>query len=319
MSKIISIIIPVCNEEDNIPLVWSEINRVFSACDRYDYELIFVDDGSRDNSGLVIRNFASFDERVSLIELSRNFGKEMATSAGLHNATGEAAIILDADLQHPPRLIMEFIEKWESGADMVIGVRRDNKGAGLTKNIGSKIFYWIMDLIGEKNFMTNSTDFRLVDKKIIREFKRFTEHNRLTRGLLDWVGFKKDFIYFSADRRKNGKASYSSVKLVKLAFSTFVNHSLFPLKFAGYLGIMIIMFSGPLGIFIFVDKYIANDPFNLYFSGTAILAVFNLFLIGIVLSCLGLMALYIGNIQNEVVNRPMYIISGQVSGRKNKK
>ncbi len=154
----------------------------------------------------------------------------------------------------------------------------------------------------------NSTDFRLIDRKIINEFNKFSEHNRITRGLLDWLGFRTDFVYFEANERANGQASYNFVKLFKLSTSTFVTHSLFPLRFAGYLGILIIMLSGPLGLFIFLDKYIWHDPFNFYFSGTATLAVIILFLVGIILACLGLIALYIGNIQSEVMGRPMYVV-----------
>ena len=307
MRKLISVIIPIFNEENNINPIYLEIKKIFRH-QSYDYELIFVDDGSKDKSSEIIKMLSSADSNIRLIEFSRNFGKEMATSAGLHESRGSAAIIIDADLQHPPRLIPEFIEKWKAGAEMVIGVRIKNPGAGLFKKFSSKIFYFIMRFISEGTSLPNSTDFRLVDRVVIDEFNRFTEHNRMTRGLLDWLGFKKDYIHFVCDKRKNGKPTYDSVKLFHLALYSFVNNSLFPLKFAGYLGIVIIFTSGPLGLFIFVNKHLLNDPLNLFFSGPTILVVINLFLIGIVLSCLGLIALYIGNIQNEVVNRPMYVI-----------
>lgn len=143
---------------------------------------------------------------------------------------------------------------------------------------------------------------------VVREFNRFTERGRITRGLIDWLGFRRDYVYFIANQRINGDAGYGIFKLIKLALSSFISLSLFPLKFAGYLGIIIVLFSGPLGVFIFVEKYVLSDPWGMSFSGPAILAVIILFLIGIVLACLGLIALYIGNIQAEVVNRPMYVI-----------
>jgi dolichol-phosphate mannosyltransferase len=308
MKKLISVVVPTYNEEKNIPLVHEKVKEVLEKLPNYDWEFIFVDDGSKDNSVKVMENLANSHNNVRYIEFSRNFGKEMATSAGINNAKGEAAILIDADLQHPAELIPEFIAKWEAGADMVIGLRKKNKGEGLIKKFGSYFFYKIMNLIGETKIIPRATDFRLIDRKVIKAFNSFSEHNRITRGLLDWLGFKTDFVEFSANERRNGNASYSTLKLLKLSTSTFIGHSLFPLKFAGYLGIIIILLAGPLGLFIFIEKYIVDDPFGFNFSGTATLAVILLFLVGIILACLGLIALYIGNIQKEVRNRPTYVI-----------
>lgn len=165
-----------------------------------------------------------------------------------------------------------------------------------------------MKFLSQTKITANATDFRLVDRKVIDEFNRLTEHNRITRGLLDWLGFKREYVYFEAQPRANGKVSYNKIKLFKLATSALITHSLFPLRFAGYLGLIIILFSGPLGLFIFIDKYLIGDPFGYNFSGPAVLAVLILFLVGIILCCLGLIALYIGNIQSEVLNRPIYIV-----------
>lgn len=308
--KLISVIVPIFNEEKNIPLFYRALSEVWKKklASKYDYELIFVDDGSRDGSEDAVYGLAARSRRVKYIGFSRNFGKEIATSAGMHHARGSAAIMLDADLQHPIDLIPEFISKWEEGNDMVIGVRVSEKGKKMSRKIGSKLFYQIINHMGDIQIVPNSTDYRLIDRQVIDEFNRFTERNRITRGLLDWLGFQKDYIYFTADERKYGKPGYSKMKLLKLAMSTFVSHSLFPLKLAGYLGIFIILTSGALGVFVVIEKYIADDPWNLRISGSAQLAVINLFLIGIVLSCLGLIALYIGSIYSEVTNRPMYII-----------
>ena len=309
MPKLFSIIIPVHNEEANIALVYQAIKAQFSKLGNdFNYEIIFVDDGSTDQSLLEIIRICDVDSQVKLIEFSRNFGKEVATTAGLSEALGDAAIVIDADLQHPPELIPEFISRWSKGFDMVIGIRQNNQTESLIKRLGSIIFYRAMNLIGETKLASRTTDYRIIDRQVIEEFKRFTEHNRITRGLLDWLGFKKDYIYFTAQPRRHGKASYSKVKLIKLALSTFVSHSLFPLKFAGYLGIFIVAISGPLGFLIFIDKYILHDATGLNFSGTAILALVNMFFTGIILSSLGLVALYIADIQSEVVNRPIYVV-----------
>ncbi|MDX9893359.1 MAG: glycosyltransferase family 2 protein [Patescibacteria group bacterium] len=309
MLKLISIIIPVYNEEGNIAPIYDALRTQFSVLGAdFDYEIIFINDGSCDNSASQIDILIQKDFRVKMIEFSRNFGKEIATTAGLHHAVGDAAIMIDADLQHPPELIPKLVAKWQQGFDMVIGVRQNNETESLIKRFGSIVFYKAMKLIGETKIASRTTDFRIIDRKVIDAFKGFGEHNRITRGLLDWLGFKKDYIYFTARPRQSGQASYSKMKLIKLALSTFVSHSLFPLKFAGYLGILIIGFSGPLGLFIFIDKYILTDATGLNFSGPAILAVINMFFTGVILSCLGLIALYIADIQGEVTNRPIYIV-----------
>ncbi len=307
--SLISIIIPARNEEKNIPLICDKIIKVWDILKhKYAYEIIFVNDGSTDASSAVLEKLGTENKNVKYIEFSRNFGKELALSAGIFYARGDAAIIIDADLQHPPELIPDFIEKWEKGAEIVIGIRNKNKGEGLIKKFGSILFYKIMNSIGETEILPQETDYRLLDKKVIVEFNRFTEKNRITRGLIDWLGFKKDYIYFNAHERINGKAQYNNMKLFRLALASFVSQSLFPLKFAGYLGIFITFFSGLFGLFIFIERYILNDPWGMSFSGPAILAVIILFLIGIVLSCLGLIALYIASIHTEMINRPIFVI-----------
>lgn len=313
--KLISVIIPVYNEKENISLIYNEIKKAWKKLEEnYDYEFIFVNDCSRDKSGEEIEKIAEKDERVKHLEFSRNFGKEIATSAGLHHALGEAAIMIDADLQHPAELIPEFIEKWENGAPMVVGIREKSEGERLFRQIGSSLFYKIMNLIGETQIIPNATDFRLLDRKVIEEFKKFTERNRTTRALVDWLGFEMARVYFKTNERRAGKAGYGYLKLIKLAMSSFVAHSLFPLKIAGYLGIFITFFSGVFGLFIIIEQVILKDPLDIRFSGTAMLAVMILFLVGVMLGSLGLIALYIAHIHDEVINRPMYVIKNQKNG-----
>jgi len=307
--KLISIIIPAYNEEKNIPLIYGELLKIFDGLkEKYDYEVIFVDDGSQDESPEILENLTEQNNKVKYIQFSRNFGKEAALSAGLDAANGDAVLIIDADLQHPVELIPSFIEKWRRGAEVVVGVRNKNKREGLVKKFGSFLFYKIMNAIGETKITPRATDYRLLDKKVVLAFRRFTEHDRMTRGLIAWLGFKRDYIYFDANERINGKARYNKAKLMKLALSSMVAHSLFPLKLAGYLGIIITFLFGTAGFLLLVGKYIFNNPFARSFSGPAQLAILIIFLIGLVLSCLGLVALYIANIRNEVTNRPLYVI-----------
>jgi polyisoprenyl-phosphate glycosyltransferase len=307
MPKSISIIIPVYNEEKNIPLIYDGLKRVLQRIN-YEHEIIYVNDGSQDNSNKELQKLSLVDHNVKVLEFSRNFGKEIATTAGINNCRGDACILIDADLQHPPELIYEFLAKWKQGAEIVIGVREKNSNEFLIKKIGAYFFYKIINLISATKIIPNATDFRLLDKRVIIEFNKFTEKSRITRGLIDWLGFKREYIYFNAPQRINGKTNYSFIKLCKLALNSFVSMSLFPLKFAGYLGILITIGAGLMGLFIFIEKYILNDPWRLNFSGPAILAIIILFLVGIILCCLGLIALYIANIHNEVTNRPIYII-----------
>lgn len=309
MNKLVSIVIPVYNEEKYIPLLYDELTKVWGdLSEKYDYEIIFIDDGSEDKSISVLEELANEDGKVKYLEFSRNFGKEVATTAGIQHAKGEAVILMDGDLQHPPGLIPQILAKWEKGAEIVIGVRQKIVGASLTRRIGSSIHYTILNLISETKTVSHETDYRLLDRKVVNAFNGLAERNRITRGLIDWLGFKKDHFYFSSPERKFGKPRYSYMRLTKLALSSFIANSFFPLKLAGYLGIVITFVFGILGLFILIEDYILGDPLSFRFSSLAIVVVFIGFLVGVMLSCLGLIALYIGNIHEEVANRPLYVL-----------
>lgn len=304
--KTISVIIPVYNEEKNIPLMYKELKSVFSRFPSYNHEIIFINDGSRDASAQTVAALEAKDSHVRLLDFSRNFGKEAATTVGFHHATGNAVICLDADLQHPPHLIPQFIKAWESGHEVVIGVRTNNASDSRVKKVGSHLYYKLINSMSRTEIIPRATDFRLLDRNVVDEFVSLTEHNRMTRGLIDWLGFKRFPIYFEAPERIHGEAQYSFWKLVKLAIESMIAHSLFPLRFAGYLGIFIMTVSSILGTVMFLDRYVF--PWNLHFSGPAILANIILFLVGLVLVCIGLLAFYIGHIYHDVQDRPLYII-----------
>lgn len=307
--KTISILIPAYNEEKNIPLIYGELQKVLETLqNKYVFEVLFINDGSIDKTLSEIEKLAGLDSRVKYIDFSRNFGKEIATTAALNNCQGDACIVLDADLQHPLELIPEFIKKWEQGFEVVVGIRNKNKSTGIIKKIGSKIFYKIINKIAENKIVPNATDFRLLDRVVIDEFNRFTETNRMTRALIDWLGFKQDFIHFDAKERINGDASYSFWKLFMLAINSFISLSLLPLKFAGSLGFVITFVSGIAGLYILLGKYFFHWKFASTFSDSENLAILILFLVGIILISIGLMALYVANIHSEVINRPMYVI-----------
>lgn len=306
--KKISIVVPAHNEEANIPLLVKEVESVFSTLKDFTYELVIVDDGSRDNTMNVIKDESQKNTNIKYLEFSKNFGKEAATSAGIHYASGDAVLSLDADLQHPPSLVPDFIKKWEEGYDVVIGVRTKNMGTTFVKRFLSALYYKIINSISTTEIVRGATDYRLIDRRVVDEFNRLTEHERMTRGLIDWLGFKRCYINFVAGERANGEAAYSYLKLIKLAISSSVAHSLFPLKLAGYLGLFITITSGMVGFLVFVNRYIFDDYMSWHISGPAQLAILMIFFIGIVLCCLGLIALYIGNIIHEVTGRPLYVV-----------
>jgi len=303
---LISIIVPTYNEAENILPFYKAISKAIKNIP-HKFELLFVDDGSKDATFKKLTELSEKHKRVRPLELARNFGKEIALTAGLHEAKGDAAIMIDADLQHPPELISQFIKKWEDGADMVIGVRKEYKTSWLKKKT-SALFYKVLNTISDTKLVPHSTDFRLVDRSVINAFNTFTERNRITRGLFDWLGFRRKYIYFSARERKFGTASYSYRKLFKLGVDSIVGHSLFPLRIAGYIGIAIVTASFPLGIFVFIDRYIISSPFGFNFSGSSILAVINLFLSGVMLTCLGFISTYLAHVHEEVTNRPLYVL-----------
>lgn len=304
--KLISIVVPVYNEEKNINDFYREVKKVFDRdCAEYGVEFVFVDDGSKDGSILELRKLAEKDSRVKAISFSRNFGKEVATSAGCHYAKGDAIITMDADLQHPPKLIREFLNEWEKGAEVVYTVRKENEGASFMKRLTSNMYWWLFNKISSYNSESRTTDFRLMDRKVIDEFKKFSERGRLFRGIVDWMGYKRTRIEFVAPERNNGVATYSYGKLINLAINSLTAFSLLPLRLAGYFGIVITSGSLLLLLFMLFEKLFGSAMF---FTPIAYVIVANTFLIGIVLICLGFIALYIARIHDEVTNRPLYIV-----------
>lgn len=308
--QLISIIVPVYNEAPNIPLLYEEISKNIKRLP-YRFELIFVDDGSKDDSACVLRRLAMSHAHVRFIQLARNFGKEAAMTAGIHAAKGDAVTIMDADLQMPPSLLGQFIKKWKNGADVVVGVFSSRKMSRL-RSFGAHCFYGLMGVIGHTKITPHATDYRLLDRKVVNAFNRLTERNRITRGLVDWLGFEREYVYFEQGARQNGAPTYSFRKLVNLAVNSFTSYSLVPLKMAGYLGLLILGLSIPAGLFMLVEQYVLGDPLNLYITGTAFLAMMLLFMVGVVLACLGLMSLYIAHIYAEVTNRPLYVVRDEI-------
>ncbi len=307
MSRLVSVVVPVYNEAQNLERLHTELRAVLESSSCL-YEIVFVNDGSTDESAAVIDGLTGIDSRVRSIEFSRNFGKEAATSAGIAEGRGDAIIMIDADLQHPPSLITSLIREWEKGAEVVIGVRASSAEEGFVRRLGSRLFALIMNAISDISSPAGATDFRLIDRIVADVFNRMTERRRLTRSLIDWLGFRRAFVLFDAPKRVGGKGRYRYGRLIAAAFSAIVAHSRIPLMAAGYLGGVITVLAGLLGVFLVAEQFLLKDPLGLNVTGTGFLALMIVFLNGIVLICLGLIALYIGTIHDDVAGRPLYVV-----------
>ena len=314
MSKKISVVVPVCNEEKGIKSFLDDrLLKALNNIDKYEFELVLVNDGSKDGTLSILQEYADSHKNVKVVSLIRNFGKEMALTAGLRYATGDAALTIDSDGQQPPEKIADFIKAWEEGAEVVTGVRDHYTKHGLIPKLGSKLFYWLIRLMGNKTTTPGSTDFRLIDRVVIDEYNELSEHNRITRGLIDWLGYKNTDIYYVYGERMAGKPSYNFKKLFNLAIDSFVSMSTTPLVIFGYVGMFITFFSFILGAFCIINQYILGDPLGLYWNGAVQMAIFITFLIGLVLISQSITALYISHIHAETQNRPLFIVSKKQS------
>lgn len=308
MNKKISVVVPIFNEEGSICPLFERLSQVSSLTSDYEWDYIFVNDGSTDRSIDVLEELSNSSLKIKVVNFSRNFGKEVALSAGLHYAdpNSAAVITIDADLQHPPELIPDMLSAWESGAEMVVTIRTSSLDESFFRRISSLIYYWLINNISNVNITPKSTDFRLYDQKIVLEFMRITERNRMFRGIMDWMGFKRKYINFQASARNYGKSTYSIKHLVKLALGSITSFSLWPLRITGYIGVVITILS-----FFSLSWIFCNNLFLGWqtFTPLAIVVMVNTFLIGFVLMAIGLVALYIGTIHTEVINRPLYVVS----------
>jgi len=304
--SLISLVVPVFREERNLARFYAKVQEVVQGLPDYQWEFLFVNDGSPDNSLLELIKLSEQDPRVKVIDFSRNFGKEIALSAGVHHAKGDAVITLDADLQHPPDLIPSLVAQWEQGAEIVATIRIQSIKQAFLRKLGSTLFYWLMARISKVEMVNKTTDYRLIDKKIVKRFNCMTERSRMYRGMIDWMGYKKVYVEFVADPRDEGVAGYSYRKLIDLAINSITSFSVFPLKLAAYLGLVITGVSTPLlalALFDFIFKITALNV-----TPSAIIVLANMLLNGVVLMCLGFIALYIGNIHDEVTNRHLYLV-----------
>jgi polyisoprenyl-phosphate glycosyltransferase len=300
--KHISIIIPVYNEQQNIPLIAEKILE-YVPSDKYHTEIIFVDDGSTDESLYQMKKLSEQHANIKYMALSRNFGQQAAFTAGMDAATGDAIITMDCDFQDPPEVLMQIIEKWEDGFKIVY-TRRKLRKDGFLKKYTAKLYYRLLYKFSENKIQGNVGDFRLIDRLVHEELAKMRERSRYLRGMIPWLGFEHAVIDFERPIRKHGETGYSLLKMSRLAMNGMLNFSLLPLRFGLMLGLFVI-FTGVVFFIYLVLNYLINDQFYKLLEW---LAVINYILIGFFFVLFWIVAEYIGKIYNESKDRPIYII-----------
>jgi polyisoprenyl-phosphate glycosyltransferase len=308
-AKLVSVVVPVYGEARNLPLLFDELQRVVTG--PYRWEFLFVNDGSPDDTLDVLQSLAAGDPRVRIIDLSRNFGKEAALTAGLAHATGDAVICLDADLQHPPALIPTLVGHWERGAEVVVTVREATREPSLVRRAGSTVFYWLLTRMSDVEVVNRSTDYRLLDRRVVNAFLELADRDRLVRGLVDWLGFRRVSVSFEAAPRIHGVSTYSYRQLTALFFNGIMAHSSAPLRWVGVLGILFTLAASALLLFVLVHERV--DATALY-TPLAKLVIVIAILMGIVLTALGIVSIYVARIYAEVVRRPLYVVRQEYRG-----
>lgn len=312
----LSVVIPVWNEERNVEPLFA---RLAAVCDREGVELdpVFVDDGSTDGTLAILRSLAAFDSRVRYVALSRNFGHEAAVAAGLDRAHGDAVVLMDADLQDPPELIPRLLERWRHGAQVVYAKRRSRRGDSWPKRAAIYAFYRVLGGISEVKIPLDTGNFRLMDRCVADVVRQCRENPRFVRGLVPWAGFRQEAVEFDRDRRLDGRSGYGMLRLVRLAIDGICTFSVVPLRLSTWIGLAVIVLASGLGLWVVVEKLLLTDdappPMGVP-RGFAFLACVMLFLGGVQLFMLGMLATYVGYILKNVQGRPMYVVAEDAGG-----
>lgn len=301
--KLISIVIPAFNEAGNIGAIFEAIKKVIP--NKYGVEVIFVDDGSTDDTLSIIKKLARKNKNVYYISLSRNFGHQYALKAGLDHARGSAVITMDADLEHPPKLIPKMLDSWERGAKIVYTQREDDPDLPLHKRITSKLFYQIINKLSETPILAGGADFRLIDQSVVRMVRESSESTLFLRGLVAWSGYPSTTLNYKPKKRSWGRSKYTYTKMLKLAVDALTSFSVVPLRIATIIGFLMSLFTGLYGLYAII-AYFTN--WNVI-TGWPSVIISVLFIGGLQLLILGIIGEYIGKIFLETKKRPLYLIN----------
>lgn len=308
--KLISIVVPCYNEQEVFAETYKRLTETLSGLDssKYDYELIFVNDGSKDNTLELIREKVKSDPRVKGLNFARNFGHQIAITAGLDNCKGDAAVVIDADLQDPPHIILDMVKKWEEGYDVIFGKRRDRAGESAFKLVTAKYFYRFINRLSDVDIPLDTGDFRLMDRAALDQFLSMRETYRFVRGMVAWIGFNQTFVEYDRESRFAGSTKYPLKKMLRLASDAILSFSNTPLKIATFVGFItsLMAFAGilyALYMRLFTDNFV---------EGWTLLMISVLLIGGIILLVLGIIGEYVGRIYGEIKRRPLYIIKDKL-------
>lgn len=304
LMKKISIIVPMYYEEEIVNICYKEIKKVLKKIKEYSHEIIFIDDGSEDQTFPLLKKIAHKDKTVKVISFSRNFGHQAALTAGLKTCTGDAAIIIDADLQDPPSIIPNMLKLWEKGYEVVYGKRKTREGESFFKLFTAKLFYRILNMLSNVDIPNDTGDFRLIDRKVINVINNLPEHNKFLRGLYSYIGFKQTEYLYTRQARTAGKTKYNLKKMLSLASDGIISFSYKPLGLIFIISSILLVVS----ILLFISIFIWNK----YYLILLIICLFSLST-SIILFCIYLVSIYIKRIYDETKNRPSYIISETIN------
>ena len=305
--KKLSVIVPMYYEEEVAYEFYNRLKNVVQKID-FNYEIIFINDGSKDNTLMILKSISNEDSNVRIIDFSRNFGHQVAVTAGILNCEGDLAVVIDADLQDPPELIVDMIEKWEKGFDVVYAKRKTRKGESKFKLVTAKYFYKILSNLADIEIPRDTGDFRLIDKKVIESFKKMPEKNRFIRGMISWVGFKQTFVEYNRDERFAGETKYPLKKMIKFATDGIISFSSKPLKVMSSLGILTLAVSFLILLYSIVSKLYGKTS-----SGCTSIMCVLVFFSGVQLVSLGIIGEYIARIYDESKDRPLYLINQMIN------
>ena len=308
--KKISVIIPMYYEEEVAEECYKRMTSVLQNIENYDYEIICINDGSRDKTLSILENLAIRDKKLKILSFSRNFGHQCAVTAGLKYVTGDAIVIIDADLQDPPELIPEMLKLWEAGNDVIYGKRTTRDGESVFKLFTAKMFYKTLNALSDVEIPKDTGDFRLVDRKVVDTINSLPEHNKFLRGLFSWVGYKQIPFQYERKERFAGKTKYPLKKMLKLASDGIISFSTKPLKIVGGLGIISIVISFILLIYALISYIFKLNNLS---AGWTSLMLGITFFAGVQLLSLWIMSEYIARIYDESKNRPQYIIEKKIN------
>ena len=302
--KLLSIVVPCFNEEEVINETFSRLSKVVSSLKDLDVEIIFVDDGSSDSTSLDLKNLVDRYKFVKAVFLSRNFGHQLAVTAGIDSAEGDAVVIIDADLQDPPEVIYEMVKKWEEGFDVVYGKRIERKGESIFKKLTAKAFYRILNFLSDVYIPLDTGDFRLISKEVVSCLRQMPEKDRFLRGMISWVGFKQIALPYQRAARFAGKSKYPLKKMLSFATKGILSFSTKPLQFSITLGTL----SAFIALIVILYALILRIFTEIWIEGWTAIMIAVLFIGGVQLMCIGILGNYIGRIYNESKNRPLYLV-----------